>query len=98
MKYQPRPINTAGIVVPPDLVALTERLAENAHDLWARQRVAEGWRYGPERNDRSKTNPCLVPYQNLPESEKNYDREAVGGTLKAVLALGYVISKPRRRQ
>ena len=93
MSYRPNPINTAGVVLSPDLVKLTERLAENAHDLWARQRLADGWTYGPQRNDQAKTHPCLVPYRDLPESEKTYDRDAALGTLKAILALGYTISK-----
>lgn len=94
MPYQPTPIPTAGIELPPALVALTERLAENAHDLWARQRLDDGWTHGPQRDDRAKTHPCLVPYADLPDSEKAYDRAAALGTLKAILALGYTITPP----
>lgn len=94
MPYQPTPIPTADIELPPALVALTERLAENAHDLWARQRLDDGWTHGPQRDDRAKTHPCLVPYADLPDSEKAYDRAAALGTLKAILALGYTITPP----
>ena len=91
--YEPKPIDTFGITLSSELNALTERLAENAHDLWARQRLADGWTFGPQRDDRAKKHPCLVPYEELPESEKEYDRHAAMGTLKAILALGYRIDK-----
>lgn len=94
MSYQPAPISTSHITLPPDLIELTEKLAENAHDLWARQRLADGWTLGLRRDDALKQHPCLVPYAELPESEKRYDREAAIGTLKAILALGYRIVPP----
>jgi len=96
MNYIPKPIDTARVTLTSELTALTERLAENAHDLWAKQRLADGWSYGPKRDDAAKKHPCLVPYAELPESEREYDRNAAMGTLKAILALGYRIEpKPR---
>jgi len=95
MDYQPRPITTEGVDLPPELLPLTERLAENAHDLWAAQRLAQGWRLGPERSDAEKLHPCLVPYGQLPDSEKEYDRITALGTLKAILKLGYRIVAPQ---
>ena len=89
--YQPRPIDTSHVVLPPALLALVERLAENAHDVWARQRLADGWTWGPVRDDRARQHPCLVPYDVLPEAEKQYDRNAALETLKTVVALGYRI-------
>jgi hypothetical protein len=91
MSYQPHPISTEGVNLPPELLPLTERLAENSHDLWAQQRLSQGWTYGPQREDAKKLHPCLVPYNQLPESEKEYDRIAALGTLKAILKLGYRI-------
>ncbi len=91
MNYIPRPIDTSTVRLPVELEQLLERLAENAHDVWAVQRLAQGWTYGPHRDDAEKKNPCLVPYCDLPESEKEYDRQAAGETLKAVLKLGYMI-------
>jgi len=91
--YEPKPIDTKGIMLPPELDALTEQLAENAHDLWAQQRLQDGWTLGSQRDDQAKTHPCLVRYDELPESEKEYDRHAALGTLKAILALGYGIQK-----
>ena len=94
MAYTPRPIKTSHVRLPDDLLQLTERLAENAHDLWAQRRLAEGWTCGPARDDAARTHPDLVPYADLPESEKEYDRSAAMQTLKAILALGYSLRKP----
>ena len=91
MSYKPEPIDTTGVKLSDDIVELTELLAKNAHDIWARQRMAEGWRYGPERSDARKEHPSLLPYEELPESEKEYDRNAAMQTLKAIIALGYRI-------
>jgi hypothetical protein len=93
MTYEPMPIDTSTVQIPAEILELGERLAEHAHDIYGRQRLAEGWRYGPERNDATKENPTLVPYQELPESEKEYDRHMVMETLKAIIALGYRIEK-----
>jgi hypothetical protein len=93
MSYVPKPIDTTMVNLPPELVELTERLAENAHDLWAAQRLADDWTYGAKRDDQAKQHPCLVSYSNLPEAEKEYDRTMAMGTLKAILALGYTITK-----
>ncbi|MCX5674743.1 MAG: RyR domain-containing protein [Planctomycetota bacterium] len=89
MTYRPNPIDTSGIMLPRDLLELTERLAENAHDIWAARRMAEGWTHGPQRDDAAKKHPDLVPYADLPESEKQYDRSTAMETLKAIVALGY---------
>ena len=92
--YHPEPIPTDHVVLASDLEALGERLAENAHELWAAERIAQGWKYGPRRDDTAKEHPDLIPYQRLPESEKAFDRQAAAGTLKAILTLGYRITSP----
>lgn len=94
MAYQPRPIEVAGVTLPPELQLLVERLAASVHDAWALQRLAEGWSYGPKRDDHLKQHPDLVPYEDLSESEKQYDRNTVEGTLRAIMALGYQIIPP----
>jgi ryanodine receptor 2 len=94
MTYEPRPIPTADIALPASLLVLTERLAENTHEVWAKRRLADGWTYGPRRDDAAKSHPCLVPYAELPESEKDYDRATAMETLKAILSLGYRIVPP----
>ncbi len=93
MTYTPKPIDATGAKLPSDLMELTERLAENAHDVWAQRRMAEGWTYGPKRDDAAKKHPDLVPYAELPDSEREYDRKMAVGTIQAILALGYRIQK-----
>ena len=92
-QYIPKPIDVSAVVLPEELEALTEKLAENAHEVWAAGRVAEGWTYGEKRDDVAKKHPCLVPYDQLPESEKEYDRNAAMNTLKLVVAYGYDVVK-----
>ncbi len=94
MNYQPQPIDTSNVVLEREIAELTELLARNAHDNWAMQRMSEGWRYGPKRDDNKKEHPCLVPYEQLPESEKEYDRKAAMETIKTIQALGYRIVRP----
>jgi class 3 adenylate cyclase len=83
------------VALKPELVALREKLAKNAHEVWARRRLTEGWHPGPHRDDARKEHPWLVPYESLPESEKEYDRDASLETLKTILALGYQIESPK---
>ena len=92
-KYTPAPLDTSGVSLSPSLLALTEQLAENTHEVWSALRLKQGWTYGPERNDVEKKHPCLVPYDQLPESEKEFDRATASEVLKALLKLGYTISK-----
>ena len=89
--YKPKPIDTSKIVLDEEILDLQELLAKNVHENWAKQRLEQGWRLGPERNTRRRETPCLVPYEDLPEVEKDYDRTTSQETLKAILALGYRI-------
>lgn len=91
--YLPNPIDTGSITLPEELLALTEKIAENVHEVWAQGRIREGWTYGESRNDALKTTPCLVPYDQLPDAEKQYDRSTALETLKLITALGYRIEK-----
>ncbi|KAB2946446.1 MAG: DUF4231 domain-containing protein (plasmid) [Candidatus Methanoperedens sp.] len=93
MEYTPKPIDTLDIELTDDILELTELLSKNAHDNWARQRISEGWKFGPKRDDEKKEHPCLVAYENLNESDKEYDRKAAMETLKAIVALGYNIER-----
>ena len=91
--YNPSPVNTQNIALPAQLLELTEQIAENVHENWALGRIKDGWVYGPQRNDAEKATPCLVPYAQLSEAEKEYDRNTALETLKMILALGYKITK-----
>ena len=91
--YIPQPIDTTGIKLPKELEDLAEEMAKNVHEVWSAGRIAEGWRYGETRDDVRKTHPCLVPYEELPESEKEYDRRTSVETLKFIIARGFEIVK-----
>lgn len=91
--YDPSPIGLDDVVLSDYLTELQEAIAENAHEIWAKNRRNQGWSYGPERNDQKKETPDMVPYCNLPESEKLYDREMAMQTLKLVKKLGFEIVK-----
>ena len=90
-QYLPSPVDTGDVTLPDYLERLTEKLARNVHEVWAEGRIREGWSYGPVRNDEAKTHPCLVAYADLPESEREYDRQTAVQTLKLILKLGYSI-------
>ena len=90
-RYDPQPIDVKDFQLTDDLEELMEAIAENCHDVWARQRMNEGWTYGPNRDDALKHSPDLVPFSDLPEKEKEYDRLMARETLKLVSGLGYNI-------
>lgn len=90
-QYSPRPIDTSGTVVPDSLAALLEQLATNAHDVWAAKRIHEGWRFGPHRDDEAKESPWLIPYDQLPASEQEFDMSMVTETIRSIIILGYEI-------
>lgn len=91
--YIPQPIDTSDIELPEELNPLLEAMAKNVHEVWAQTRIAQGWKYGPERNDAEKRHPMLIPYEELPEDEKVYDRNTSVETLKLILKLGFKITR-----
>ena len=86
-------MDTSDIQLPEELNLLIEAMAKNVHEVWAQSRMEQGWTYGEERNDVLKHHPCLIPYEELPEIEKAYDRDTALGTLKLISKLGFKISK-----
>ena len=96
--YTPRPIDVSDVVLPPELDALSEQIAEQVHEVWAQGRMAEGWTYGPVKDSDRKTTPCLVPYAELPETEKEYDRRTAFAALKLLVKLGYRLEKDGGRR
>lgn len=91
--YKPKPFDTSGVALSPEIIGLTERIAENVHEVWAAGRIKEGWTYAEKRDDTKKQTPCLVPYSRLPEAEKEYDRNTALETVKLIMSLGYKIEK-----
>lgn len=90
-QYIPQPMDTGDIELPAELQKLSEELARNVHEVWSANRRADGWSYGPVRNDEKKQHPCMVPYDELPEREKDYDRSTSLETLKFILKSGFSI-------
>ncbi len=93
MNYKPNPVDTSDVVLSEDILNLCELLAENTHEVWAKGRLEDGWKYGKTRNDELKETPCLVPYSVLSEGEKEFDRNTAIETLKLIVKLGYNIEK-----
>ena len=91
--YTPQPVDTSDVRLPAELDELVEKIAKNVHEVWAQSRIEQGWTYGEERNDELKHHPCLVPYEELPEIEKDYDRDTALGTLKLICKLGFKITR-----
>ncbi|MBO5180738.1 MAG: Ryanodine receptor Ryr [Paraprevotella sp.] len=91
--YIPQPIDTQDVKLPVELECLVEEMSKNVHEVWARTRIEQGWVYGKQRDDNNKKHPCLVPYENLSEEEKEYDRNTSMETLKLILKLGFKILK-----
>lgn len=91
--YVPNPVDTKDIVLTSEIMELSELLAKNTHEIWSVGRMAEGWQYGEKRDDEKKLHPDLIPYEELTESEKKYDRNTAMETLKLICKLGYKIVK-----
>ncbi len=91
--YTPQPVNTEDIELSVELYSLVEQMAKNVHEVWAQNRIEQGWTWGEERNDMLKHHPCLVAYEELPEEEKLYDRKTAIETLKLITKLGFRITK-----
>ena len=92
-KYTPQPIDTTDVRLSEELELLVEQMSKNVHEVWAEARISQGWTYGEQRNDELKNHPCLVPYEDLPEEEKEFDRNTSIGTLKLIMKLGFKISR-----
>ena len=93
LDYIPDPMDLSLVDLPESLIQLSERIAENVHEVWAKARIDEGWTYGEKRDDIHKKHPCLVPYDELPEEEKEYDRNTAMNTIKMVKKLGFRIER-----
>ena len=95
-KYIPNPVDTEQIQLPKELEYLVEEMSKNVQEVWSKTRIEQGWTYGEKRDDVLKQHPCLVPYEELPEEEKVYDRNSSVETLKLIMKLGFKISKDEK--
>ena len=92
-KYIPTPISTSDVVLSEEITELSEQIAKNVHEVWAATRIADGWTWGEERNDALKKHPCLIPYEELPDSEREYDRNTALETIKLIQKFGFNIER-----
>ena len=92
-RYIPRPEDLSDIVLSDELLALTEQIARNVHEVWAQGREAEGWKYGEVRDDVRRLHPGLVAYEELSEQERDYDRRTAMQTLRLIVKLGFEIRR-----
>ena len=91
--YIPEPIETKDVELSEDLKSLSEDLAKHVHEVWAKGRITQGWSFGPVRNDELRQTPCLVPYEELTEEERDYDRNTSQETLRYLIKRGFKIMK-----
>jgi hypothetical protein len=87
--YRPQPIDTSQVALN-GCQPLIEALARNAHEIWAELRMKDGWAYGPTRDDERKLHPCLVPFEDLRESDRSLDRAMMIEVLKSAIVLGMI--------
>ena len=97
LNYRPHPVDVSDVILESPLMELSEVLAENVHETWSAKRMSQGWRYGEVRDDGAKLHPGLVPYSELAEKEKEYDRLTAMNTLRLVVKLGYTISPGKEK-
>lgn len=91
--YEPTPVDTSTIELDEELNSLIEKLANNIHENWAKERIEQGWKYGEVRDDKNKLHPCLKHYDELSEEDKKIDRKSAIETIKLLINLGYKIVK-----
>ncbi|XP_064091922.1 ryanodine receptor-like isoform X19 [Macrobrachium nipponense] len=97
--FVPKPVDTSSIQLPGYIEQVRDKLAENIHEMWAMNKIEQGWTYSERRDDLRLHHPCLTSFEKLPPNEKRYDATLALQTLKTVLALGYHITldKPPSR-
>ena len=91
-RYEPSP-DVSGVCLSDEIMADVETIAKSVHDEWQRQRTKAGWGY--EGQTDGGKHPAMVPYEDLPEVEKDIDRATVLQTIRMLHHLGYSIHKER---
>ncbi len=91
--YKPTAVALDKQSLDPELENTIEKIAVAVHERWAQGRLDDGWKYGSERDDARKEHPCLVPYEQLSDSEKDYDRNTARTTIMLLQHFGYEIRK-----
>ncbi|XP_076834095.1 ryanodine receptor 3 isoform X5 [Brachyhypopomus gauderio] len=92
--YKPTPLELSDVKLTPSQELLVDRLAENAHNVWAKERIKQGWTYGIQQDVKSKRNPRLVPYALLDERTKKSNRDSLREAIRTLIGYGYNIEPP----
>ncbi|XP_034105533.1 ryanodine receptor isoform X9 [Drosophila albomicans] len=92
--YKPAPLDLSAVTLTPKLEELVDQLAENTHNLWARERIQQGWTYGLNEDSENHRSPHLVPYSKVDEAIKKANRDTASETVRTLLVYGYVLDPP----
>ncbi|XP_047673442.1 ryanodine receptor 2 isoform X7 [Tachysurus fulvidraco] len=92
--YKPAPMDLSHIKLASTQEAMVDRLAENAHNVWARDRIRQGWTYGIQQDVKNKRNPRLVPYALLDERTKKSNKDSLREAVRTLLGYGYNLEAP----
>lgn len=91
--YVPKPEDTSNVVLSKEILDISEIIAKNTHENWAKNKLDDGWIYGKVLDEDKRTHPCLVEYEKLSEEDKDYDRTTAIETIKLLVKMGYKITK-----
>uniref|UniRef100_A0A8C5G2H2 B30.2/SPRY domain-containing protein n=1 Tax=Gouania willdenowi TaxID=441366 RepID=A0A8C5G2H2_GOUWI len=87
--YRPAPVDVNRVSLGSDHEQVVDILAENEHNVWAKDRIKQGWTYGAQQDVKAKSSPYLVPYSLLDERTRHMGREGVREAVCTLLAYGY---------
>lgn len=92
--YKPSPLDLNAVSLTPKLEELVDQLAENTHNLWAKERIQQGWTYGLNEDSENYRSPHLVPYSKVDEAIKKANRDTASETVRTLLVYGYQLDPP----
>uniref|UniRef100_A0A2K6F9M5 Ryanodine receptor 2 n=1 Tax=Propithecus coquereli TaxID=379532 RepID=A0A2K6F9M5_PROCO len=92
--YKPAPMDLSFIKLTPSQEAMVDKLAENAHNVWARDRIRQGWTYGIQQDVKNRRNPRLVPYTLLDDRTKKSNKDSLREAVRTLLGYGYNLEAP----
>uniref|UniRef100_A0A8C9RP23 Ryanodine receptor 2 n=1 Tax=Scleropages formosus TaxID=113540 RepID=A0A8C9RP23_SCLFO len=92
--YKPAPMDLSHIKLSSTQEAMVDKLAENAHNVWARDRIRQGWTYGIQQDVKNRRNPRLVPYALLDERTKKSNKDSLREAVRTLLGYGYNLEAP----
>nr|CAD7437731.1 unnamed protein product [Timema bartmani] len=92
--YKPAPLDLSAITLAPKMEELVDQLAENTHNLWAKERIQQAWTYGLNEDPDMRRSPHLVPYSKVDEAIKKANRDTASETVRTLLVYGYNLDPP----